>query len=282
MNLTNYHSHCNFCDGRADMETFVRFAISQGFTAYGFSSHAPLPFDTSWTLYREEMDCYVSEFERLKKKYAGRIELFLGLEIDYLDEENNAASDYFQQLPLDYRIGSVHLLPDYDGNWVDVDVSASKFQEVVDEHFQKDLEYVICLYLRQLRGMLKAGGFDVVGHADKMTYNAAQCYTSHPHLFEQTWFEEAMDNYLSEIAKRDYIVELNTKAYLDKGVFFPNQRYLKRLHELGVRMTVNSDAHYPDKINAGRKEGLRALHSAGFDTVAELHEGGWRQVKIKR
>lgn len=35
MNLTNYHSHTLYCDGRAGMEDFIRFAISQGFTSYG-------------------------------------------------------------------------------------------------------------------------------------------------------------------------------------------------------------------------------------------------------
>ena len=39
-NLTNYHSHSLYCDGRASMEDFVRFALSEGFTSYGFSSHA--------------------------------------------------------------------------------------------------------------------------------------------------------------------------------------------------------------------------------------------------
>ena len=47
MNLTNYHSHCLYCDGRADMDSFIRFAISEGFTSYGVSSHAPLPFPTA-------------------------------------------------------------------------------------------------------------------------------------------------------------------------------------------------------------------------------------------
>ena len=38
MNLTNYHSHSLYCDGRANMEDFIRFALSEGFTSYGFSS----------------------------------------------------------------------------------------------------------------------------------------------------------------------------------------------------------------------------------------------------
>ena len=43
-NLTNYHSHCLYCDGRANMEDFIRFAISEGFTSYGISSHAHCRF----------------------------------------------------------------------------------------------------------------------------------------------------------------------------------------------------------------------------------------------
>ena len=35
MNLTNYHSHSLYCDGRANMEDFIRFALSEGFTSYG-------------------------------------------------------------------------------------------------------------------------------------------------------------------------------------------------------------------------------------------------------
>ena len=29
-NLTNYHSHSLYCDGRANMEDFIRFALSEG------------------------------------------------------------------------------------------------------------------------------------------------------------------------------------------------------------------------------------------------------------
>ena len=56
MNLTNYHSHTLYCDGRAGMEDFIRFAISRGFTSYGISSHAPLPFPTHWTREGERLD----------------------------------------------------------------------------------------------------------------------------------------------------------------------------------------------------------------------------------
>ena len=101
MNLTNYHSHCLFCDGRADMEAFIRFAISQGFTSYGVSSHAPLPFNTHWTMEWDQMEHYFDEFKQIREKYKDQIEFYVGLEIDYLNEESNPASTCFQKLPLD-------------------------------------------------------------------------------------------------------------------------------------------------------------------------------------
>ena len=168
MNLTNYHSHCLYCDGRADMEAFVRFALSGGFSSYGFSSHAPLPFPTSWTMEWDRMDDYLSEFHRLKAKYADRIELYVGLEIDYLDETSHPGIARFRDLPLDYRIGSVHMLPTADGEVVDIDVPADNFCRLVDVRFGGDLDRVVHLYYDRLLRMVELGGFDIVGHADKM------------------------------------------------------------------------------------------------------------------
>ena len=42
---TNYHSHSEFCDGKGKLEDYVKSAISKGFDVFGFSGHAPLPFE---------------------------------------------------------------------------------------------------------------------------------------------------------------------------------------------------------------------------------------------
>lgn len=271
-NLTNYHSHSLYCDGRANMEDFIRFAISEGFSSYGFSSHAPLPFSTAWTMEWDRMDDYLSEFSRLKEKYADKIELAIGLEIDYLDEENHPALPRFRELPLDYRIGSVHMLYSPEGNVVDIDTPADIFRQLVDKHFGGDLDYVICLYYKNLLRMVELGGFDIVGHADKMHYNAS-CYRLG--LLDESWYDALVRKYFDAIARRGYIVEVNTKSYNDLGTFYPNERYFSFLKELGVRVQVNSDAHYPERINNGRANALTALKKAGFETVVEWHGGKW-------
>ena len=260
-NLTNYHSHCLYCDGRANMEDFIRFAISEGFTSYGISSHAPLPFSTAWTMEWDRMDDYLSEFSRLKEKYADKIELAIGLEIDYLDEDSNPSLPRFQDLPLDYRIGSVHMLYSPEREIVDIDTPADTFRQLIDKHFDGDLDYVVHLYYKNLLRMVELGGFDIVGHADKMHYNAS-CYRSG--LLDEPWYDTLVRGYFTAIAEHGYIVEINTKAYHELGTFYPNERYFTFLKELGVRVQVNSDAHYP----------------AGFTSVVEWHDRKWEDTGI--
>ena len=277
MNLTNYHSHCSFCDGRAPLEEFVKEAISQGFYSYGVSSHAPLPFPTQWTMKWGQMEAYLDEFKNLRSKYADEIELYVGLEIDYLNEESNPSVARFTELPLDYRIGSVHLLYDAAGEVVDIDCSPAVFKERVDRHFNGDVLRVIRMYFDRLFRMVELGGFDILGHADKMHYNAS-CY--HPGLLDEPWYEALMKDYFSLVASRGYLVEINTKAYDSLGTFYPNSRYWELMKEYQIKILVNSDAHYPERINAGRMEALRLLQAKGFATVAELHQGSWREVPI--
>ena len=277
MNLTNYHSHCSFCDGRAPFEEFVKEAITQGFYSYGVSSHAPLPFPTQWTMEWEQMEAYLDEFNNLRQKYADEIELYVGLEIDYLNEESNPSVARFTELPLDYRIGSVHLLYDAAGEVVDIDCSPAVFKERVDRHFNGDVLRVVRMYFDRLFRMVELGGFDILGHADKMHYNAS-CY--HPGLLDEPWYEALMKDYFSLVASRGYLVEINTKAYDSLGTFYPNSRYWELMKEYQIKVLVNSDAHYPERINAGRMEALRLLQAKGFATVAELHQGSWREVPI--
>ena len=259
------------------MEDFIRFAISEGFSSYGISSHAPLPFSTAWTMEWDRMDDYLSEFARLKEKYADKIELAIGLEIDYLNEESHPAIPRFQELPLDYRIGSVHMLYSPQGKVVDIDTPADTFRQLIDAHFEGDLDYVVHLYYKNLLRMVELGGFDILGHADKMHYNAS-CYR--PGLLDEPWYDVLVRDYFAEIARHGYIVEMNTKSYHDLGTFYPNERYFPLLRELGIRVQVNSDAHYPERINNSRAEALATLKKVGFDTVVEWHGGQWKDMPL--
>ena len=107
-NLYNFHSHTQFCDGHAPMEDFVKEAIAERFTDYGFSPHSPIPFESPCNMSMAAVDMYINEFYRLKNMYGDKINLYMSMEIDYLGTQWGPANEYFDTLPLDYRIGSVH------------------------------------------------------------------------------------------------------------------------------------------------------------------------------
>lgn len=260
------------------MEEFVLAAIEQGFTGYGISSHAPLPFPTRWTMDASQMDEYLAEIGRLKAKYHSRIDIYAGLEIDYLDAVHNPASDYFQQLPLDYRIGSVHLLEGDGGEFVDIDTNREIFAQNIDTHFHGNIRHAVLAYYDKLTRMIEAGGFDILGHADKMSYNA-EGYQSG--ITAQTWYEDRVGDYFDLIARKGIMVEINTKMFSRIGRFFPHQCYFGRLRELGIPVVVNSDAHYPELIDSGRRQALALLREAGFQTVRELEGGLWKDIPIE-
>lgn len=277
MNLTNFHSHCSYCDGKAPAEEFVKSAIAAGFVSYGVSSHAPLPFDTQWTLKKERVPAYLKEIGELKEKYRNQIELYVGMEIDYLNDSENPANDYFQHLPLDYRIGSVHLVYTTDGAIIDTDTNPENFQKLLATYFNGDLKRLVAAYFDASMRMVEWSGFDFVGHCDKISYNASLCEQG---FLDSDWYKKKLMDYLTLIAEKGVMVEINTKAFTGKGVFFPNKQNLSILKDLNIPVLVNSDAHFPALVNAGRPEALELLKETGFRTVRQLMGGKWIDVEI--
>lgn len=276
-NRTNYHSHCDFCDGRAPMEAFVQAAIAAGYTSYGISSHSPIPIRNQCNMPYEKMPAYIAEFQRLRRLYGDRIDLYLGLEIDYCDEEHNPSSAYYQELPLDYRIGSVHYVPTPAGIPVDTDGSAERFVGYVDEFFDGDVEEVVRRFYRQTERMIAAGGFDMIGHIDKIGLNAS-AYA--PGFDRRPDYVKRVQTLLESLEDSDLLVEVNTKALTEKKRLFPAPEYFPLMKRLGLRVVVNSDTHYPDRIEWGRPETLKLLYESGFRTVWQMKAGKWAEVPI--
>lgn len=275
--LTNYHSHCSFCDGRAPMEEFIIQAIKMGFTSYGISSHAPLPFHRLWAMEKNEVSAYLSEYNFLKEKYSHQIDLFVGMEIDYLDAESNPANTYYQSLPLDYRIGSVHLLHGLNGEIVDIDGDRKGFKENLKISLGGELKPVVKAYFDKMMQMIDAGGFDFIGHCDKIFYNALYVC---PDMLEKEWYNRLMADFFDFIAERGSMIELNTKAFDETGFFFPNAKYLSMIRDRKIPVLVNSDAHYPDRIHSGLSSGYEALLLCGIREVVQRRWTSWQLVPL--
>lgn len=275
---TNYHSHCTFCDGRESMEQFIKYAIAKGVKRYGFSSHAPIPFDTHWNMRIDDFEDYISEFQRLKLKYDGKIELFLGLEIDYIINCTNAQNEIFQNNNLDYKIGSIHYLDQLnDGSYCSIDGNFRDFYRGMNELYDGDMRKVTRRYYEISKMMVETGGFDIVGHLDKITLHGTRFADFD---ISASWYIDLFADYLQLIKQKNLIVEINTKSLIDKGITFPDKQFFPMLKDMQIPITVNSDCHYPSKVIDGFAETYTELKRVGFTETYQLIDGSWQPEKV--
>lgn len=253
----NLHTHTQFCDGRATMEDFVKAAIAEGFTHLGFSPHSPIIVESPCNMKREAVGLYLDEIMRLRAKYGHQIKLLASMEIDYLGVDFGPAHIYFQSLPLNYRIGSVHFIPNQNGEYVDIDGRYASFEKKMHEHFNDDIEYVVNTFFNQSEAMVRAGGFNIIGHLNKVAHNASHFRQG---IDCEPWFEQRVRKLIELVAEKGLTVEINTKAYADHHRFFPDPKWWPLLKQLNVPIVVNSDAHRTELINASRLYALTRLH----------------------
>ncbi len=264
-----FHSHTEFCDGRATMEAFAREVVARGFTHYGFSPHCPLPIVSPCNMRREDVGRYLSEVDRIKGEYGGHCRFYAAMEVDYLGEEFGPSSREISELPLDYVIGSVHFVANRKGRLVDVDGRFESFRRKMRDYFDDDIRYVCEAFYSRSVAMVEAGGFDIIGHFDKIGQNASYFQ---PGIEDEEWYQalvsDLVDRIISHNARhpeRPLTVEINTKAYADhSGRLFPHPRHWSRLIEAGVPLIVNSDAHVPALIDASREMTFSMLEQAGW------------------
>lgn len=259
-----FHSHTEFCDGRVTMEAFAREVVARGFTHYGFSPHCPIPIVSPCNMQRDNVEKYFSEVARIRSEYGDKCRFYASMEVDYLGEQFGPTEDYIQSLPLDYLIGSVHFVPNRRGELVDVDGRFESFKRKMHDYFDDDIRYVCETFYAQSIAMVEAGGFDILGHLDKISQNASYFQ---PGIEEEEWYQLLVDSLIERVIlynqthpERPITVEINTKAYADHGGrLFPHPRHWQRLKQAGIPLIVNSDAHVAALIDASRAEAFTLL-----------------------
>ena len=257
--LYNLHTHTQYCDGHTPMEEFVTEAIATGFTHLGFTPHSPISVESPVNMGRDRVQEYFDEVQRLRETYGDRIHLYTSMEIDYVSVGDGPASDYFLNLPLDYRIGSVHFIPAIDnpGEMVDIDGKYPAFKARMGKYFAGDIEYVVKTFFSQMMLMVEEGGFDIVGHMDKIGFNASQYRDG---IDEEPWYDKLVIDLFENIMDHHLTIEVNTKAWLQRNRFYPNMKYFGMLKRFNAPVVVNSDAHYPTLLNSGRPEAIKLLN----------------------
>lgn len=254
----NFHTHTQFCDGKDTMEAISASASRQGFLHLGFTPHSPVCCQSPCNMHKDSVQPYLDEASRLKEMHEPDMRVYTSMEIDYLGCDFGPHIDYFQKLPLDYRLASVHFVPNQNGVLIDCDGSYKRFIANLREGFNGDLRYVVEKYFEQVLTMIETGGFDMLGHLDKIAQNASK---ADPGIEDCGWYEALIDDVISQTRYKGLIIEINTKYLNEKDRFFPALRWWDKLEGYDA-VAVNSDAHYAEKITAGREEAFAKLKNS--------------------
>lgn len=260
--MENYHSHTEFCDGRASMAKLAASAYEAGFIVWGVSPHSPICCESGANMKEKDIAPYIDEANRLKIEYKGKMIVLTGMEIDYVSDSYGPQSEFYQSLPLDYRIGSVHFVRTRDGRPVDIDGPAERFLKYLETEYEGDIRYVAETYFVMELEMLEAGGFDIIGHLDKIGDNGSQAWVE---LEDQPWYAELVEKVIAKAVEKNVIIEINTKKFDTGHRFFPAERWWPLLKKYGAKLVLSTDAHYPDKVTAGYCAAFDRLYEAEMD-----------------
>lgn len=273
----NYHTHTPWCDGQGTLEDFVEAALKAGLRSLGFSPHGPLPFRNDWVLQDEDVPAYKAEFLRLKEKHRAELDMFWGVEADYIPLLTDPVS-LKKQYQFDYVIGSIHYLEPYpDGHYWVIDGSLKEFENGLTIIFNGNIRKAVAKYYAVLRDMILRYPPDIVGHLDLMKMHN---YSLHYFSEREDWYQEEIDETLRVIAASPCVVEINTGGLARKRApdFYPSPWIIRKCAELNIPLTINSDAHHPEQLTGFFPEALKCLEQIHYDNLVTMTANGWQRV----
>lgn len=246
--LIDLHNHTPLCNhAKGEPEEFVKKAIEQNISVFGFSDHAPMKFDEEYRMGFHEMERYEEKITELKNEYKDKIDIKIAYEVDYLP---GYIDSRVLDRDVDYMIGSVHFI----GGW------GFDNPEFLGEYYGKDPDETWSEYFRLIGDMAKTGYFNIVGHMDLLkVFN-----------FKPSKDTVKLGRYaLDEIKKAEMAIEINASGLRKPiGEQYPSNELLSAALELQIPITFGSDAHDPSHIGFKLTENMQKAKELGFREYA--------------
>jgi histidinol-phosphatase (PHP family) len=271
MFLSNLHTHSQFSDGDNTLEELTLAALEKGFVSLGFSEHAPSPYEKEVSMPLNRVEAYRQEFARLRQKCAGRIELYLGIELDALSP--------FDPTGLDYVIGSLHYVKDDEGGAHCIDWKPEMMESAIVHVGGGDIRRLVRRCFEDLAVMAETRHPDIIGHMDIFTkLNDNSLYFDE----EEAWYKALCAQAAERLAATGAIVEVNTGLAQRPGRNrpYPSAYLLSCLRKAGAAVTISSDAHQVGKLDFWFREAEDLLRQVGYASVKMLQGGRFVDVAL--
>ncbi len=232
MILQDFHVHTTYCDGKSPAEETVLSAIALGMKRIGFSGHSYTSFDTDYCMSPEDTEKYICEIRALKEKYADKIEILCGIELDAFSDIDVSAFDYV--------IGSAHYMKCGE-EYVPVDFSAQTLIDAAEKYYGGDMLSLVEKYYETVVTVANLNP-DIIGHIDLITkFNESGALFDEKHPRYVSASRKAVD----ELLKIGVPFEINTGVIIRgyKTVPYPAADLLEYITQSGGKVILDSDSH---------------------------------------
>ncbi|MDD3253433.1 MAG: histidinol-phosphatase HisJ family protein [Lachnospiraceae bacterium] len=259
----DFHTHTTYCDGKSTPREMVESAYRRGLTDYGVSGHADFSFcEPGFGMSDAILDQYRRELLLLREEYKGKLNLYIGIELDCLGPVQEA----------EYTIGSTHCVRK-DGEYVPVDDAESDLEGAVKRLWEGDWYAFARDYFELEATITDRMPCDWIGHFDLLTKFNQDC----------RHFDESCDAYLEpalaamkKLNADGVPFEINTGA-ISRGYRtepYPSKILLRELHDMGGQIIINSDSHSAEHIAFDFEQAQRTAVECGFTHSLILVPGG--------
>lgn len=266
----NLHIHSTYADGRDTPEEMLGEALLRGFDSIGFSEHSYMPFSSyPYQMTPERAEDYKKEIRALKARYAGKMDVFCGMELEFYSDVDTA--------DFDYVIGSVHYL-DINGSILGFDRGLQETREYINANFGGDgLTFAEKYYETVAR--LPEKRVDILGHFDLVAKNNEA----------GGFFDPSAKAYLDlglaaihSLKGKIPLFEVNTGAIARgyRTVPYPQMEFLKEFRRLGFGVVLTSDCHDRRFVDCGFRQAEELISAAGFETKWILTDNGFQEVAL--
>lgn len=249
-NMYDSHMHTPLCKhSRGEPEEYAQQAENKGLKGIIITCHSPMPF--GWNpkvrMSVNQFDEYVDMVARARDKYAGRVDVRLGMESDYLPGMEGWLEDLHQRADFHYILGSVH--PQTDEYKLMYLTGHSRLE------YEKS-------YFENLANAAESGLFDCLSHPDIVKIVHAHEYKVADHM-------DTIKAALDRIAKTGIAMELNTsgqhKSYREMN---PGMEILHEMAKRDIPVVLGSDSHEPRRVAEDFDRALQKLEVSGFSHVS--------------
>ncbi|WP_234340305.1 histidinol-phosphatase HisJ [Gorillibacterium timonense] len=258
----NGHTHTDFCrhGSSAPMEDYIETAMKHGFKRYTLSEHPPLP--VGWIpdepLMRElameehELPAYLDAATGVKQRFADRLEILVGLELDYLEGRTGYSEGILEQTEgrLEDLLVSVHYLRGRGGMRC-IDFTPADFRENLLSYYGS-IEAVVDAYYDQVEQALEWAaslpGQKRLGHI-----NLIRKFQNALPEMDNEQVKERLSRVVPLLQRTGLGLDINTAGLRVPtcGEVYVPVWLIEKCMASGIPCVFGSDAHKPEDVAAG-------------------------------